>query len=615
MRWLLLLALFIPVMADATMTCPTGATCKYVRPANDGNGTTFTYGSSNGTSEANAFEGFADMSGITAGDTICMPGSDEPFFERLDTGTAGTSGAQVTYRGCSTTKAVIWYAQGLSGNRSFDSSRVLINTATYAWTTVGTDTYRKRIDVRPRMLWEGSTWLTPQDCNASTEAAAIAALTASHWCVRDNGDSTYWILYHATAVGNSPTNTVIRCEYVPYSDGSTVAMVRVDLDWQTFRNLEVRGVSASSSSRSLYIVDASNITLDTMTFSRNKEGPSIIPATLAISNITWSTISVLDTCETSVFISPIVSITNLLVTDSEFSRTAGTCYNGSGFTAGDGDGFAIGQQAGGTVTDVVVRRIVTNDNVNAGIFVGTVNPMTVTNFEVFGWTALRNGRNCFSEGSTSQIGGRFALVGFLCQGTLDGTIYGSIFIGTTPPAVRTITIANGTFAGNANVFRILFSPHADNNYTFRNLVFYTGGAAGDTRDFDSRTTALVGDEVFDKIYFYSTPNGASRFAKLNTTSYYYNVGGALTSFNTATSATGTVINTDPLLSGTYQPQALSPLRLAGTVYAACIGVGGVPCTNPPTIGGYQVSSGTPVTTRTAITQSRAVVSQSRTSIP
>ena len=601
MRWLICLFLLIPMLADA-------ATTWYVRPATDGNGTTFTYGSNNGTSSANAFNGFAAIAGIAAGDTVCLPGGDEPFFERLDTGTAGTDQHPVTYVGCGATKAVIWYAQGLSGNRSFDSSRVLINTAPYAWSTVGTDTYRKRIDVRPRMLWEGSTWLTPQDCNASTEAAAVAALTASHWCVRDNGDSTYWILYHATVAGNSPTNTVIRCEYIPFSDGSTTGWVLVDVDWQVFRNLEVRGVSASSSSRSLYINNASHVLLDTMTFSRNKEGPSIIPSSVATTDVVWKSLSVVDSCETSVFIQPTSGHTGLTVTDSEFSRAAGSCYNGSGFSGGDGDGFAIGQ-GGGTMSNVLLQRIVTNGNFNAGVTVATTSALTVTNFDLQGWTAIGNGHSCFSEGtgSNAQIGGRLTIAGFLCQGTTDtSNVYAAIFLGTAPPSVRTVTIANGTFVGNRNFYRILFRPHADNNYIFENLVFYTGGAAGDTVDFHSFTTAMVGDEIFRNIYFYTTPNTASRFAKLNTTSYYYSIGGDPAAFVTAVSGTGIHVNTDPLLTATYRPQTTSPLRLAGTAYAQCLGVGGTPCTNPPTIGGYQVGSGSPAIARSALTQSRAI---------
>ena len=163
-RILFVLFLLIPSLANATTW--------YVRPANDGNGTTFTYGSNNGTSSANAFNGFPAITGIAAGDTVCLPGGDEPFFEQLVTGTAGTNGNPITYSGCGATQAVIWSAQGLSGNRSFDVTPAVITTAPYAWVTVSSGFYKKRIDTRTVMLWEDATWLQPVDLSGAASEAA-----------------------------------------------------------------------------------------------------------------------------------------------------------------------------------------------------------------------------------------------------------------------------------------------------------------------------------------------------------------------------------------------------------------------------------------------------------
>lgn len=592
----LLLALSVPVGAW-------GATTYYVRPADDGNGTTFTYGASDGSNAANAFEGFADIAGLSAGDTVCLPGSDEPFFERLDTGTVGTIAAPVTYVGCGSTPALIWYAQGLSGNRSFDSSRVLINTAPYAWATAGTDIYKKRIDVRPRMLWEGSTWLTPIDCDAASEATILATLAAGGWCVKDN-TGTYLIYYHSTTSAISPSNTVIYSEYVPYSDGSTTAIINVDVAWNVFRNITVRGVSASSSSRSLYIT-ASNTLLDTMTFERNKEGPSIIPGAGGVSGTRWLNIDVFDSCENGTFISPVSGgVQGLYVYNSEFSRSAGSCYNGTNFTAGDGDGFAIGQ-GGGTATDVTLERIRTDDNANAGIFVGTSNAMTVTNFDVFSWVADGNGQNCYGEDATNkQIVGRMTISGFICQNTTSSTSHltTAFILGDTPGTATAITIANGVFSNNNSAYRILFRPDANNNYVFANLVFVNSGIAGDTRDISSSDQALIGDEVFKNIYFYTTPNLPSRFAKLGSTSYYYSVAGDPAAFVTATGGTGINVNVDPLLISTtdLRTQSTSPLRRTGTSSVVCRDVRGRACyPDSPDIGAYQATSGDPSTTRSA----------------
>lgn len=577
----------------------------YVRPATDGNGTDLNYGDEDGTSSANAFDGFADITGLTAGDTVCLPGSDEPFFEQLNTGTAGTASARITYKGCGTDHALIWSAQGLSGTRSFNSSRAAVTGAAYAWSAdLGSGIYKKRIDVRPRQLWEDATWLQPVDIDAASEATVLGALAVGQWGVRDNGDSTYLIYYRATATGKTPATTVIRCEDIPTSDGSTTGIVVVDLDYQTFQDIDVWGLSASSSSRSFYIVNASHIILDGMTFYRNKEGPSIIPASVAITDIIWRNVNVQDSCETGVFISPVTGLTDLLIEDSEFSGSLASCYNGTGFTAGDGDGFAIGQ-AGGTVSNVILRRIVTNNNANAGIFIGTSFSMTVTNFEVYGWTADGNVRNCWSEGANNaQTAGRLIFSGFLCTGTTEPNTYATFFFGATPPAARTVVLANGTIAGNYNFARVKFYPHADSNYIFRNLLFTNnpGNASSDYGDFYTSAAALIGDEIFDNISFYSLPNLNRRIGRLGVgqTAYVYNSGSDFTSFATAVSGTNLTINTDPLVTSTYRLLPSSPLKRTGTQHAYCADARGRVCPpSAPNSGAYQSTSGDPAATRTA----------------
>lgn len=591
---ILVLLAVLPSWADAATW--------YVRPATDGNGTDLNYGDEDGTSSANAFDGFADITGLTAGDTVCLPGSDEPFFERLNTGTVGTASAYVTYKGCGEDHALIWSAQGLSGTRSFNSSRAAVTGAAYAWSAdLGQGVYRKRIDVRPRQLWEDTTWLQPVNINALSEEAVLGTLSAGQWGVRDNGDSTYLIYYRATWSGKTPSTTTIRCEDIPTSDGSTVGIVLVDLDYQTFQDIDVWGVSASTSSRSLYIVNASHIILDDVGFYRNKEGPSIIPSSVAITDIIWRNVNVQDSCETSVFISPVTGLTDMLVEDSEFSGAQATCYNGTDFTAGDGDGFAIGQ-GGGTVSNVVLKRVVTNNNANAGIFIGTSFSMTVTNFEVYGWTADGNVRNCWSEGATAQTAGRLIFSGFLCTGTTEPNTYTTFFFGATPPAVRTVVVSNGTIANNSSFARISFYPHADSNYIFRNLAFVDnpGNPSSDYGDFWTRAAALIGDEVFDNISFYSLPNQNRRFARLGVaqTAYVYNSGSDFTSFATAVSGTNLTINTDPLVTSTYRLLPSSPLKRTGTQHAYCADARGRVCPpSAPNSGAYQSTSGDPAAPR------------------
>jgi hypothetical protein len=83
---LLLLCLLMPTLAEATTW--------YVRPAGG------TYGAENGTSYANAFDGFADIvwsgGGIVAGDTLFVCGAHS---EKLAAGISGTSVAQTIVDG------------------------------------------------------------------------------------------------------------------------------------------------------------------------------------------------------------------------------------------------------------------------------------------------------------------------------------------------------------------------------------------------------------------------------------------------------------------------------------------------------------------------------------
>jgi len=556
----------------------------YVRPADDGNGTDFTYGASDGTSPANAFDGFADIAGLAPGDKVCLPGGDEPFFERLDVGTAGTKGLPITYAGCGTTQAVIWSAQGLSGDRSFNSSRVAVNGADYEWAMVATDIYRKRIDVRALMLWEDSTWLQPVDINAASEATILATLTAGQWGVMDNGDSTYRIYYKSTTSAKTPTTTVIRCDNVPLSDGSAVAIVRVDLPYQTFDNIEIRGHTATVQARSMHILDTKNIVLQSVLFYRNVEGPSIQAVGEVSENIWWRDVSVLYSSGTGTFISPGLGMENLRIIGGSYSYSTGSTYNGSGFTAGDGDGIGIGQ-GGGKMSNLLIQNIEANYNKNYGVFIGTSNAMTVTDVSLLASRFIGNMRGCFGESTLARTVGTLMVEGFVCQDSHGPDRVAAMYftLPFSPSSERSVIVANGIFIGNENPARILYQPNRNTHYKFRNLVFTAnpGNAVLDYGDLYSDRMPLIGDEIFSGIYFYSHPNQAEfSFAKIGTTNYMYSVPDDLAAFNTATGATGTLLNIDPQLTSStdLRPTASSPLRKTGTWWGdKCVDVRGRSC--------------------------------------
>lgn len=585
------------VVLRNTVDTPYVAKTWYVRPADDGNGTTFTYGSGDGTSLANAFVGFAAVTGIRAGDTVCLPGGDEPFFEQLPATTvSGMASRPVIWKGCGSTQAIIWSAQGLSGNRSFDSSGALITTSPYAWTTLTSDlggnVYRKKIDKRGRMLWEDSTWLQPVNIDASSEATVLATLPAGSWGMRNNGGSTFWLYYHPTTPAKDPTNTIIRTHHIPY-DGVKVGIISVNKPYQTFQNIEVRGATAAAQTRSMYIIDAPNLTLDTMLFYRNVEGPFIYPLTIPMPGVLINDVSVQYSEGTGLYITPGLGLNDFHVIGGHYDHTTSLIYNGTNFSAGDGDGIGFGQN-GGLASDVVIKNVTANYNFNAGIFFGTTFSMTVTNVSISGVTMKGNARNCYYEGSTNQIVGTFTMSGFLCQDTGTGIAgsSASMKFEYAPASLRTTTITNGVFSGNANNTRILFNPHANNKYSFQNLVFVAnpGEVATDRGDLNSNGRTLIGTEEVSNIYFYSLQNLNRVFARLSGgTTYKYNVGGDLAAFNASINATGTAVNTDPLLisSTDFRPQPTSPLIDSGTTAATSTDYAGNPIYGTPDIGAYE----------------------------
>lgn len=603
MWWLLIICVLVPTFTDAATW--------HVRPADDGNGTDLKYGAADGTSYASAFDGFASIAGIAAGDTVCLPGSDEPFFERLDAGTVG-----VIYKGCRATHAKLWSAQGLSGNRSFNASRVLVDTAAYAWSRTAAGLWKKRIDIRPHMLWEDTTWLEPVDIDALSEEEAGALLKVGQWGVRDSGGSTYSILYRPTVTRNTPQTTVIRCDHIPNSDGTPAHMVTVK-DRQTFQNIDVWGYGSVRSLTYPLLIDTSNgVTLKNMVFYRNKRGPGIGNEAVhsTISNVTLTNVSVLHSEATGLSITPGIRLTNLTVPGGSFSYTSDRVYDGKSIsTTADGDGIGIGY-TGGTGSNFVFKGITVSGNANVGIFYGTVSPLTVTNLAITGWVADRNTNGCFKE-DTQHVRGLFTIAGFLCVNTPDGVAIDPVVVGMNGPpgGARTVTIANGTFSRNSTRSQLRITPYANTTHRIVNNVFTSNAASvnGDRGDIYILGGLMVGGETIANNYFYSRPGTHTHFSLIGTTQHYYYDDVSAARFNTDTGSTNSFLNVNPLLTSAFKPMAGSPLRRAGTSYGACTDARGRRCLDVPDIGAYQSTSGDISSARGASTQRMAAPPRAR----
>jgi hypothetical protein len=434
---------------------------------------------------------------------------------------------------------LIWNAQELTGNRSYNASRVEVNTPTYAWVSDGNAIYHKRIDVRAKRLWENDTWLNPVDINLSTRTAILATLQPGSWGMKDEGGGIYSIYYRATDPANNPTTTIIRCDSIPTNGNANAADdFRIEHDYITVTNMELRG----HSQRPLSILGASNVTLDDVVFIRPGIGPWISGDVRHSDRVTLRNVRVFNSAKTGAYIQggP-QGLSNLLIIGGEYSGSKGTSYNGSGFQAGDGDGIGIGQ-GGGTIDDLMILGITSEDNSNYSLFIGTSNPQTVTNMTLSGLMMRRNGSGCISDGASNNWAGNVIIAGFVCADTLGGLGGPPMNLLGTPSTTLNMTMTNGVFShviGHA----IYFKPHVNRNITFQNLLFVNGVNGG----IDIRASAaLIGDEVFKNIQFYGVPNTHSRFSRIASTDYYYDTPSDFTAWVTATKATQTTINVSPL---------------------------------------------------------------------
>ena len=583
----LLLLIFLSVSIPSWAS----ATTWYVRPDTDGNGTDLNYGAEDGTSLANAFDGFASITGLAAGDTVCLPGGDEPFMhgEELTMDTSGTATAPITYMGCGSTPAIIWNATELSGNRSYDSAPAIVTSAAYAWVSDGNNIYHKRIDTLVRHLWEDSTWLQPIDIHQLSDATIRSTLTPGQFGNKDNGDGTFSLYYRATSTG-SPTTTKIRCDYLINISLHT----RAEGSYTIFKNAIHRGTGSFGGT-----IRGSHILWENLDFIRCKFGPQITSTLSPMSDVTLKNVRSLNPEFVGMYVDGLTNgLTNLYILGGEYSGASSYAYSGDGFTRGDGDGIGIGA-LGGTITNVVIQDIIANDNYNYALFVGTGFAFTLTNYTATGISMTGNISGCFAEGTSDNMRGTITLSGFLCNNNQGGTGGAPIAISNaTPAASRKITICNGVFANNLSAGIIGINSHANNNYLFCNLVF-----SNNLNDLDIQTFgAAIGNEVFKNVYFNSFPNQHKRFARVNATNYYYDVGGDPAAFNAVTGSSNNTWNTDPkLISSTdFRTQGTSPLRRAGGSGGVCKDVRGRACyPDSPDIGAYQATSGDPAAARTA----------------
>lgn len=594
----------------------------YVRPGHDGNGNTLTYGAGTGADAANAIAGFATIASgakvLAPDDIVCLPGSTEPFFEQFDYPAArvdGTAEHPITIKGCdavvsgdsktSTNKALIWSGFEITGNRSINAARAAVTGAAYAWATVATDIYKKRVDYRPRVLWEDSTWLTPfrtgtgtdlSGIDALSEATILATLPVGYWGNKNNGDGTFTLYYHATGPTKRPTTTTMRIHSIPLE---TAYLVGNNNNYITFQDIEIRGHNPGGASPHNFITgNASNVTLTRVISTHGKFNFTFSGPGADIADIVLTHTQSLNAEGVGFAIRGGVGrrFDRLTIDGGKYNYTNGLYYNGTVFEGSDGDGIGLGFE-GGTWSDFVIKNAEINGNYNYAVFYGTSNAMKLTNLTLKSLVMSQNRRGCFSEGVNDWVRGMLLISGVVCSRSFDQTglpNYGDAWswngggTGIDPqfgfnlgsPVVRDIILENVTLTGNRTQQTLRLLDDANNHYHVQNVLIYNnlgGGKGTYIGDFPTFGPAAPGfskfdaNDTFDHIYWAPGTPGAHTLLSFQNypvaRSYYYDVPQDVADFTTLLNCTNCVFNVDPSLVSTtdfrLQLGTRSPTKAAG----------------------------------------------------
>ena len=159
-----------------------GATTYHLCPDTDASNVDLNYGTENGSSEANCYDGFADASTtgvVTAGDTIVLHGTF--YNERGYAWVSGTSGAPITFQ-CGS-DCLFFFTNSVAGSYTTATTPFGQGTGS-SWQLVSgtTNIYKKGVGAGPFAMWVNGTRIdnAPTIPATANDAGAIAAFTADN---------------------------------------------------------------------------------------------------------------------------------------------------------------------------------------------------------------------------------------------------------------------------------------------------------------------------------------------------------------------------------------------------------------------------------------------------
>ena len=186
----------------------------YVCPDVGETGQDFNYGTEDGASVANCFDGFAQAwaSGrINPNDTLLVVSDFGPFFERNVISSSGQPGLPIHIVGWSSltggpayatieTSVPIRDAQSFSGSTTY-------RTSGYLWSRVSGEIFRKASYAVPQLITEDGKYLTPILGYGRTEGAIVASLSRGQFAISPGAPN---VIYYRSSNGMSPSSHMVR---------------------------------------------------------------------------------------------------------------------------------------------------------------------------------------------------------------------------------------------------------------------------------------------------------------------------------------------------------------------------------------------------------------------
>lgn len=579
----------------------------YVCPGAGANGETLRYGTGDGASPENCFDGFARAwaSGrIRAGETLRVVSDFGAFYERMIVEDSGQSGFPIRIEGWSAVRgapsmATLSTSVPIGGYQSFSGSTNYRATG-YGWERVAGEVFRKVSHAIPHLLTEDGRSMTPVNGFGQTEAQIVASLGRGKYSVVPGVPN---IIYYRSFSGASPYSHMVRMND-HRNDGAPGALFcegKHDIDIRFIRVEMVYIGYAHKASRNagLVLSNCSNVTVDNMYAGGNFIGIGInggsnisIGKDVVGSNNAAAGIAL----EAAPFPVSSVVISGTYQFNNRFPAIAGDARAvGHIF---DGDGISIGQ-SGGILRDITVQNAVVSYNGSpdgalrqggSGIYLGTSASMTA-GLSVTG-TLVEFNHGCGLHLGPQWIGGKITSNVFRenVRGQASGTCLANVWVdfSTSGPFVPSV-VANNSFVGNHGSRAISFNNSNPNNILeFRNNIFaynlpYFGSPA---KVADVVVSSSIYDNLMESNNIIFPTIGSAVYRGRAFTCEQINAG----EWDLVTVNTGQgTLCVDPEL--TYVPGATSPAIANG----ACYGAGGCaeldfegkPASSPPDIGAIQ----------------------------